>query len=83
MVDVGMGWVTANIKMVPLTKGDPRRAKLAEFEKKEKYVLAIQDTAHVTQYETKSQAKVQEIKTDFLGGQKSDRVKHLSPDDCR
>jgi hypothetical protein len=28
MVDVGMGWMEANIRLTPLSKDDPRRAKL-------------------------------------------------------
>ena len=83
MVDVGMGWVSANIKMAPLAQGDPRRAKLPEFEKREKNVLAMQRNEHVIQYEQKSQARFQEIKKDFLGGAKGDRVLRLKQSDCR
>jgi hypothetical protein len=83
MIDVTMGWVQTNIKMVPLTKGEQRRAKLDQFEKKEKSVLAIQDTKHVRDYEARNKERIQEIKKDFLEGKKSDRVRRLSPDDCR
>jgi hypothetical protein len=82
MVDISMGWVRGNIKLIPLAKSDERRPRLAEFEKKEK-VLAQSRTAHITEYEQKHQAKLDEIKKDFLAGAKSERVRHLAKDDCR
>lgn len=83
MVDVGMGWVQANIRMEPLVQGDERRKELADFERREKFVLAIQDTEHVRDYQDRNLGRVQEIKRDFLEGEKSDRVRHLSPEDSR
>lgn len=83
MVDVQMGWMKANISLNPMRKGDPRRAKLAEFEKREKNVLALQRTRHATRFEQENQTRIQEIKRDFLGGEKSYRVEHLGKDDCR
>ncbi len=83
MVDIGMGWVRGNIKLVPLTKNDPRRAELAKFEKREKKVLAQNREEHVNEYEAKNKERVEEIKRDFLGGTKSERVSVLSRDDCR
>jgi hypothetical protein len=84
MVDISMGWVTANIFMSPLAKGDPRRAKLADFERREKTVLGLNRNQHVIDYEAKNQNRVAEIKRDFLqSGQKSERVKVLQKDDCR
>jgi hypothetical protein len=84
MVDVSMGWVQANIVLIPLTKQDARRSKLAEFEKREKQTMAINpDSPRVAEYEAKSQQRIQQIKKDFLSGEKSDRVKLLSSDDCR
>ena len=83
MVDVGMGWIQANIRMTPLAKDVPRGARLAEFEKREKWVVAIQRDGHVAEYEQKNQARVQQIKSDFLGGEKSERTRSLQKDDCR
>lgn len=83
MIDVQMGWVKANINMVGLARNDPRRAKLSAFEKREKNILATQRAPYVIQYEQRSQARIQEIKRDFLGGEKSDRVEHVKADDCR
>jgi len=84
MVDIGMGWMRGNIQLIPLGKGDARRDKLAEFEKREsKRVLALNRNQHVEDYEAKNQKRVEEIKKDFLGGAKTDRVAHLSKDDCR
>jgi hypothetical protein len=83
MVDVGMGWVRPNIKLVPVTKEDPRRDRLAEFEARQKWVVGIERTEHVVNYEQRNAAKIAEIKRDFLGGEKSDGVRHLSRTDHR
>jgi hypothetical protein len=83
MVDIGMGWVRGNIKLVPLTKSEPRRAELAKFEQREKKVLGLNRDQHVTDYEAKNKERVEEIKRDFLGGSKSERVSYLAKDDCR
>ena len=83
VVDVSMGWVKGNIFMSPLAKGDPRRSKVAEFEQREKTVLGLNRNQHIVDFEAKNQTRVGEIKRDFLSGQKSDRVKVLSKDDCR
>ena len=84
MVDVGMGWVQANIMLTPMSKADPRRAKLSEFESREKRTLGLNpDSPRVAEYQTKNQARVAEIKADFLSGQKSNRVEQLNQSDCR
>ncbi len=83
MVDLAPGWIRANIMVNPMTKADPRRPRLPEFERREKQVLALNRNDHVTDFESRNQQRVQQIKTDFLGGQKSQRVRSLAPDDCR
>lgn len=84
VIDIGMGWVSANITLKPIGKNDPRRAKLAEFEKREKRVIAINpDSPRVQEYEAKNAARIADIKKDFLSGDKADRVSHLQPEDCR
>jgi hypothetical protein len=84
MVDVSMGWVQANIVLSPVGKDDPRRAKLAEFERRERRTLGVNpESPRVAEYEAKNQPRVAEIKQDFLAGAKSDRVRHLQKDDCR
>jgi hypothetical protein len=84
MVDVSMGWVQANIVLTPLSKDDPRRARLAEFERREKRTLGLNAASpRVAEYEAHNQPRIAEIKRDFLGGVKSDRVKYLQKDDCR
>jgi hypothetical protein len=84
MVDVGMGWVQPNIVLTPLTKSDPRRARLAEFEMRETRTLTLNPASpRVAQYEAQNQPRVAEIKADFLSGQKSDRLRFLQKDDCR
>ena len=84
MVDVAPGWVSANIFFTPLTKDHPRRAKLAEFDRREKWTIAINpDSPRVAEYEAKNRERIELIKQDFLGGSKSDRVIYLHKYDCR
>jgi hypothetical protein len=83
MVDVSLGWIRGNIFMSPLSKGDPRRSKLSDFERREKTVVALNRNQHILDYEAKNQTRIAEIKRDFLAGQKADRVKYLQKDDCR
>ena len=84
MVDVAMGWVTASIYMTPLKKNDSRREKLSQFNKQEKWTIAANpDSPRVAEYEAQSRERFEQIKKDFLSGDKSDRVKVLSNDDCR
>jgi hypothetical protein len=83
MVDISMGWIKGNIFMSPMAKGDARRSKLPDFERREKTVVALNRNQHVIDYEAKNQKRVEEIKRDFLGGQKSERVTSLQKDDCR
>jgi hypothetical protein len=83
MIDIGMGWVRGNIQLIPLAKGDDRRSKLADYEKREKKVVALNRNKHVTDYEEKNQDRIEQIKKDFFGGDKSDRAVKLGKDDCR
>lgn len=84
MVDVAMGWVTANIYMTPLKKGDPRREKMSQFTKQEKWVIAANtDSPRIAEYESQNRTRFEQIKKDFLKGEKTERVKLLSKDDCR
>jgi len=84
MVDVAPGWVTANIYFVPLAKGDNRRKDLAKFNRQEKWTIAVNpESPRVAEYEAKNHDRIEQIKKDFLSGDKSDRVKVLFQDDCR
>ncbi len=83
MVDIGMGWVRANIKLIPLNQGDPRRAELAEFERRATTVYQLNRNDHVAQYEAAHKGRIEQIRKDFLAGAKSDRVRRLKPDDAR
>jgi hypothetical protein len=84
MVDVAPGWVTANIYFTPLTKNDPRRADLAKFDRREKWTIAVNpESPRVAEYETQNSERIEQIKKDFLNGDKSDRVKVLAQNDCR
>lgn len=84
MVDVAPGTFGANIFFTPLTKNSPRRAKLAEFERREKWTIAINpDSPRVAEYEAKNRERIEQIKKDFLSGAKSDRAWFLEKYDCR
>jgi hypothetical protein len=83
MVDIAMGWVRGNIMLIPMEKNDARRDKLDSFEKREKRVVALNRNKHVEDYEAKNKDRIEQIKKDFLSGEKSDRVKELHRDDCR
>lgn len=83
MVDVAPGWVQANIKLMPVTKTDPRRARLAEFERRAKRTVGMNRNEHAISYEQRNAQRVAEIKSDFLKGEKQDRVRILQKDDCR
>jgi hypothetical protein len=84
MADTAAGWTRPGIFFTPLTKDNPRRAKLAEFAKREKKTLALNPASpRVAQYEANNQAHLAEIRRDFLGGAKSNHVDHLQKDDCR
>jgi hypothetical protein len=84
MADTSAGWTRPGIFFTPLTKDNPRRAKLAEFAQREKKTLALNPASpRVAQYEAYNRPRIAEINRDFLGGAKSNRVKHLQKDDCR
>jgi hypothetical protein len=82
MADFRLGWVRNDFALVPLAKGDKRRAELAKFEARE--VLTVLDRSDdVIRYETDHKAKIEEIRRDFLGGEKADRVSRITKEDCR
>jgi hypothetical protein len=83
MADLRLGWVRNNFALVPLAKGDARRAKLAEFERREKMTVGLDRTEYVTKYEADHQTKVEQIKWDFFQGEKTNRVRHITKEDCR
>ena len=84
MVNVAPGWVTAKILLTPLTKNGSRREDLAKFDKREKWTITINpESPCVAEYETQNRERIEQMKKDFLNGDKSDRVKVLSKDDCR
>ena len=83
MVDIGMGWMRSNIRLVPLNKDASRRDKLDDFERREKRLYTLDRNSFVTKYEEKNKKRIEDIKRDFLGGNKSDRVSYLGKDDAR
>jgi hypothetical protein len=84
VADTAAGWYHPGVILAPLSKSDSRRAKLAEFAKREKNTLGLNPASpRVADYQGMNQARIAEIKADFLGGPKSDRLKQLQKDDCR
>jgi hypothetical protein len=68
--------------LVPLAKGDERRAHLSEYEAEEDPVSMIR-SSRILKSEAQVQPKIEEIRKDFFGGPKSDRVVKLAKEDCR
>lgn len=68
--------------MVPLTKDNARKNRVAEFQQREHCVQLFRNR-HVELYELKRQDKFEEIKWDFLNGNKTKRIQYLNPDDSR
>jgi hypothetical protein len=84
MVDISIGWVRENIYLTAVDKNARRRSQLAEFERREKLTLGLNTAEpHVTEYEAGRAAAIAQIKADFLGGPKANRLQHLQKDDCR
>jgi hypothetical protein len=84
IADISLGWVQANIFLSPVTKTSARRAKLADFERREKQTLSINPASpRVAEYEARRQNDITQVKADFLGGPKADRTQLLQKDDCR
>jgi len=69
--DTAAGWTRPGIYL-PLWPKTTQKGQLAEFEQREKKTLVLNPTApRVAEYETQWQMRVDEVKKDFLGGQKS------------
>jgi len=84
MVDASPGGWVATVTLDPLKKEATRRARVEEFERREQVVLrGVQDTEEVRKYKTRHQKQLEEIKKDFLGGSKQERVVFLQKDDSR
>ncbi len=83
MVDVTPGLLVAQVFFTPLTKGDPRRAQLAEFDKREKWTIAIIRIHPVLPSMKPRTANVSSRSRGLLGGRKSDRVTYQRQYHCR
>jgi hypothetical protein len=80
--DAGMGWWSANLKLVPMEKAEPRRPKIPEWEESETLVVFVADEK-AQAYEAKRREANAAILKDFLGGPKAERVTRLEPGDHR
>jgi len=71
-------------KFVVLAKDPKYRKKLVALEKgeKDKVFTLDRDEAAIA-FEASQKQHIEDIKRDFLGGKKSERVVHVSKDDCR
>ena len=86
-VDKGTGWIPVAIglgygpTLVPLAKGDPRRARLAEFESsKEQYIPEREMHSIPT---GRLRTRIQQIKEKLASGTLTTRVHVLNKEDCR
>jgi len=72
------------IIFVPFSKDPAGRKKLEKIEKQDaNEVFRLERDQTALDYESSQKAHIDQIKKDFLGGGKSDRVVHVSKDDCR
>ena len=72
------------ITFVPFSKDPAGKKKLQKFEKRhEKKVFTLTRDETALNYESSQKAHIEQIKHDFLGGGKSDRVIQVHKDDCR
>jgi len=70
--------------LVPLSQAPHDLQKYEKLEKDLiKKVYALERDEAAVNFETSQKAHIEEIKVDFLGGTKSDRVVHVKKDDCR
>ena len=85
LVEVKVGWLIPKAELSPLSKENPKRKKVTNFERGEKLVSSgMQATAAVAQYKQEQQRRVTEVTKDFgPGGSKSDRVRYLRKEDSR
>jgi hypothetical protein len=82
VVNVGVGWVRANITLEPITRHHPKRAELSEWIEEESLWVFVEDGDSVAA-ESRNADWIQEAMRDFLSGEKQERSQPLQPDDCR
>jgi len=68
---------------VPLSQAPKKLKDLQKLEKAAPGVYVMERDAEALAYEAMQKEKIEEIKRDFLGGRKSDRVVKVRKDDCR
>ena len=84
VVDASIGWTMPAIYFSPVAKGSERRAEVPKYERREKSVTSgLQKTPNFDKYHQKQQSRIVGIKSDFLGGSKSDKVRYLNREDSR
>jgi hypothetical protein len=80
---IGGAW-QGGLFFVPLSKASNKWNKLEKLEKEERNkIFALERDDAALKFEASQQKHINEIKADFLGGKKSDRVVHVNKDDGR
>ncbi len=73
-----------NQELIPARKAEAMRKVLDDLEEHGKRkVFALERNDAVIHFEAAKQKHLAEVKLDFLGGKKSERVHHVSKEDCR
>ena len=83
LVGIKNGWSKNTASIIPLTKDEPQRAKLAKFEGRERWAVALNPhSPRVNKFEAHMTGQIEKIQTDLMNG-KTNRVLYLHPDDHR
>lgn len=82
VINVGMGFFTANISLEPITKDHKKRSELPKWEKREQ-LWVFADDERCRKFEDRRQRWAEDTLNDFLNGSHKDRLQTLGPDDHR
>ncbi len=82
VVDIGMGWIQANIKLAPITRSEERRKLVEAWESSERVIVFVPDE-RALDFEKRNQKRIQDTLKDFIGGPKQNRVQRLAGNDAR
>jgi hypothetical protein len=82
VINIGVGWVTANITMEPITKSHGKRGELADWEARQQLWI-FDDDDDCRTIERRRNAWAKETLEDFLNGSHTDRLQALARDDHR
>ena len=83
VIDISMGWWTANIYLTPIVAEAKRRADLSDWEAKEDLLIFDAEDPGIARIEDKYRERNEKAIEDFVNGDKNDRLGHLEPGDHR